>query len=72
MVSEDEVISKFYDPFHVVRVALLEKQEKFGFYSCLVVILLLILHQLDRHKLLMLMIKALDNLSKCSFTNHFN
>ena len=49
MVSEDEIISKFYDPFHVVRVALLEQQEKLGFNSCLVVILLLILDQLYRH-----------------------
>jgi len=71
MISKDEIVTEFDDPFNVVGVAFLEKQQQLSFYSCLIVILLLILDQLDCHELIVLVIQTLDDLAKRSFTDNF-
>ena len=72
MISKYEVVSKLDHSFYIVWVMLFEKEKKFGFDSSLIVVFFLVLYQLDCDKLLVFVIKALDYLSECTFSNDFN
>ena len=72
MVPEHEVVSQLHHSFNVVWIALFEKQEEFGLDSCLVVVLLLVLNELDSNLLFVFVVNALDYLAKCSFSDYFD
>ena len=72
MVAPDEVVLKFDDALHLVRIVLLKKKEQLGLDSRLIVVLLLILHHLDGDHLLSLMILALENLAEGTLTNQLD
>ena len=47
MVAEHKIVLEFYDSLHIVWVTFSQKQQKFGFYSCLIVVFLLIFDEFD-------------------------
>jgi hypothetical protein len=72
MISEYEVISQLHHPLHIVWITLLQKKKQLSLYSCLVVVLFLILNKLDSHKLFVLVVHTFDYLTECSLSDNLN
>jgi hypothetical protein len=69
VVPENEVVLDFYHALFVLRVVLLREEQQLRFNGCLVVVLLLVLDKLHGHKLLGLVIEALEHLAESTLSN---
>lgn len=72
VVSEDEVVPELDHSLNVVGVALLEEEKKFGLDGGLIIIFFLVFNELDGDQLFVLVVQALDDLSKGTLADDLN
>ena len=72
MISKDEVVLNLNNTFFVLGVVLLDQQQQLRLNSSLVVVLLLIFDEFHSNQWLGFVVVALEDLSKCAFSDLFD
>lgn len=69
VVAPDEVVNELDYPLYIIAVVLFKQQKQLCLHSCLVVVLLLVFDHLDCNFDLVLVVKAFNHASECTFAD---